>query len=177
ALHRHLWPGLYTSGVRTGDATEWRSGEIVAQVLATRDQPAVDGELHFSMEPLLSDRDSVGTVLRRTVYAAPALVPPSPWMMPGAPAPPEITLKQGTRGDTLLIAPGGGSVARWWLVQWRTGGTWTTRVIDASVRVYGLTNAAGASGATGAPARPDLVAVTAVDRTEQAGGPSALRLP
>ena len=53
-----------------GRGTEWRSGEIVAQVLATRDQPGVDGEVHFSMESFLSDRDSVGTVLRRTVYAA-----------------------------------------------------------------------------------------------------------
>jgi uncharacterized lipoprotein YddW (UPF0748 family) len=162
---RHLWPGIYTSGVRTGDATEWRRGEIVAQVLATRDQPSVDGELHFSMEPFLTDRDSVGTVLRRTVYAEPALVPTSPWMMTGAPAPPEIALKQGVDGDTLLIAPGGGSVARWWLVQWRTAGTWTTRVIDASVRTYGLVP------------HPDLVAVTALDRTEQAGAPAALRLP
>jgi uncharacterized lipoprotein YddW (UPF0748 family) len=161
----HLWPGLYTSGVRTGDATDWRRGEIVAQVLATRDQPLADGELHFSMEPFLADRDSVGTVLRRTVYAEPALVPSSPWMMPGAPAPPEIALKQGGGADTLLIAPGGGSVARWWVVQWRTAGAWTTRVIDASMRTYGLS----------APC--DLVTVTAVDRTEQAGAPSALRLP
>ena len=174
AQHRHLWPGLYTSGVRTGDATDWRRGEIVAQVLATRDQPAVDGELHFSMAPFLEDRDSVGTVLRRTVYAEPALVPASPWMASGASAAPEIALKQGAGGDTLLIAPGGGAVARWWLVQWRTGGTWTTRVIDASVRTYGLP---GAVRADGTPMKPDLVAVTAIDRAEQAGPAAALRLP
>jgi len=150
----------------------WRRGEIVAQVLATREQPAADGELHFSMEAFLTDRDSVGTALRRTVYAAPALVPPSPWMMPAAaPGAPEIALKQGVRGDTLLIAPGAGAVARWWLVQWRTAGTWTTRVIDASVRAFGL------SGAGNAMPHPDLVAITAIGRTEQAGSPSALRLP
>ncbi len=177
AQRRHLWPGLYTSGVRTGDATDWRRGEIVAQVLATRDQPAVDGELHFSMEPFLTDRDSVGTVLRRTVYAQPALVPTSPWMAPGAPAPPEISLKQVAGGDTLLIAPGGGSVARWWVVQWRTSGMWTTRVIDASVRTYGLTGTMDTNGASDARLRPDLITVTALDRTEQAGGPAALRLP
>jgi uncharacterized lipoprotein YddW (UPF0748 family) len=168
AQHRHLWPGLYTSGVRTGDATEWRRGEIVAQVLATRDMPAVDGELHFSMEAFLSDRDSVGTVLRRTVYANPALVPASPWMMQGTPDAPEISLKRGAAVDSLLIAPGGGTTARWWVVQWRRGAEWTTHVIDASVRAYGVP----------ADAAPyDLIAVTAVDRTEQAGSPAALRMP
>ena len=169
---RHLWPGIFTSGVRTGTDTVWRGREIVAQVLATRDQPAVDGELHFSMEAFLTDRDSVGTLLRRTVYAAPALVPSSPWMTSAAtPAPPEIALKEGVTGDTVLIAPGAGDVARWWVVQWRTAGTWTTRVIDASVHQFGLANAGNATP------HPDLVTVTAVGRTEQAGSPSALRLP
>ena len=114
AQQRHLWPGLYTSGVRTGAATEWRRGEIVAQVLATRDWPGVTGEVHFSMEAFLTNRDSVGTVLRRTVYAQPALVPESPWMMSGAPATPAISLKRVAVGDTLLIAAPPGAPPRWW---------------------------------------------------------------
>ena len=103
---RHLWPGLYTSGVRTGAATEWRRGEIVAQVLATRDQPMADGEVHFSMESFLSDRDSVGTVLRRTVYAQTALVPESPGMMDDTPEAPVIGFKRSTATDSLIVAAG-----------------------------------------------------------------------
>jgi uncharacterized lipoprotein YddW (UPF0748 family) len=171
ARQRHLWPGLYTSGVRTGTATEWRGSEIVAQVLATRDQSAVDGEVHFSMESFLTDRDSVGTVLRRTVYAQPALVPESAWMMDGAPAVPVTGFKRSAEGDSLFITPGPGSISRWWVIQLRTAGSWETRVIGGEARAFGIPPVRGAS------ARPDLVAVTAVDRVGKASGASALRLP
>jgi hypothetical protein len=56
-------------------------------------------------------------------------------------------------------------------VQVRTAGAWQTHVIDASVRAFAL------GGEGNAAAHPDLVAVTALDRTEQAGSVSALRLP
>jgi uncharacterized lipoprotein YddW (UPF0748 family) len=172
-LDRHLWPGLYTSGVRTGDATEWRSGEIVAQVRATRAQPGVTGNVHFSMEALLSDRDSVGTVLARDVYAEPALVPASPWMMPGPPPPPpEITLTRAGTGDTLIVAPGSTAVVRWWVVQVKSGGTWETHVRDGAAHAFRL------AGLLRNPsARVAVIAVTAVDRVGRASQPSALRLP
>ena len=168
---RHLWPGLYTSGVRTGAATEWRSGEIVAQVLATRDQPSVDGEVHFSMESFLTDRDGVGTALRRSVYATAALVPESPWMMPGHPAGPLTGYKNGADADTLLISPGSAEAVRWWVIQLRRAGAWETHVVDGSVRAFALPPA-GAAGP-----RADLVAVTAVGRVGRASAVSALRLP
>jgi uncharacterized lipoprotein YddW (UPF0748 family) len=171
ARARHLWPGLYTSGVRTGAATEWRRNEIVAQVLATRDYPAADGELHFSMEAFLADRDSVGTLLRRTVYTQTALVPESPWMMEGTPAVPVTGFKRSAEGDSLLITPGAGSAARWWVIQLRTDGSWETHVIDGAAHAFGIPPAHGNAS------RPDLIAVTAVDRVGKAGGASALRLP
>jgi uncharacterized lipoprotein YddW (UPF0748 family) len=170
-LRRHLWPGLYTSGVRTGAATEWRRGEIVAQVLATRDQPGADGAVHFSMEAFLSDRDSVGTVLRRTVYAEPALVPSSPWMMPGTPGVPSIALERTEGYDVLRLTPGPGTIVRWWVVQLRTGGSWETHIIDGAARIYALAQPEDAAS------RPEIVAVTAVDRVGKASAPSALRLP
>jgi uncharacterized lipoprotein YddW (UPF0748 family) len=169
---RHLWPGLYTSGVRTGDATEWRRDELVAQVRATRAQAGVTGNVHFSMEPLMSDRDSVGTALAREVYADPALVPASPWMMNDpSPPPPEIALKQCTVGDTLAVAPGSDAVVRWWVVQVRAAGVWETYVRDGSARAFIL---AGLLRNPSAPA--ELIAVTAVDRVGHAGAASALRL-
>jgi uncharacterized lipoprotein YddW (UPF0748 family) len=171
AHQRHLWPGLYTSGVRTGTAIEWRRGEIIAQVLATRDQPGADGEVHFSMESFLSDRDSVGTLLRRTVYARPALVPASPWMMNGSPADPATSLKRTVEGESLVITPGTGSVARWWMIQYRSAGAWETRVIDGTVREFGIPAGHDSSS------HPDLIAVTAVDRVGRTSAASALRLP
>jgi hypothetical protein len=157
--------------VRTGAATEWRRNEIVAQVLATRDYPAADGELHFSMEAFLADRDSVGTLLRRTVYTQTALVPESPWMMEGTPAVPVTGFKRSAEGDSLLITPGAGSAARWWVIQLRTDGSWETHVIDGAAHAFGIPPAHGNAS------RPDLIAVTAVDRVGKAGGASALRLP
>jgi hypothetical protein len=168
---RHLWPGLYTSGVRTGAATEWRRGEFVAQVLATRDQPAVDGEVHFSMEAFLTDRDSVGTVLRRSVYANAALVPESPWMVRTEPVVPLTSLKRSTDADSLLISPGSAEPVRWWVIQLRRDGAWETHVIDASVRAF-VVPSMGAS-----TSRADLVSVIAVDRVGKASAASALRLP
>ena len=157
--------------MRTGAATEWRRGEIVAQVLATRDQPAVDGEVHFSMEAFLTDRDSVGTILRRTVYAQPALVPESPWMMAGDPAAPRAVFKRTAAGDSLLLSPGSAEPVRWWLIQLRNSGSWATHVIDGSVR--GLAIPPGVDPAS----TPDLVTVTAVDRVGRTSAVSALRLP
>ena len=168
-LGRHLWPGLYTSGVRTAPATEWRRGEIVAQVLATRDQPYADGEVHFSMESLLSDRDSVGSVLRRTVYAEPALVPASPWLSPGPPPAPVTAFRRTAEGDSLVVIPGSPTPVRWWLVQRRTAGGWDAQLVDAASRELAL----GGAG----EARPSLVAVSAIGRAGEASPASALRLP
>ncbi len=171
---RHLWPGLYTSGVRTGNATEWRRDELVAQVRATRAAPDVTGNVHFSMEAFLSDRDSVGTVLAREVYAEPALVPPSPWMMDGTPRAPEIVIKRTAAGDTLVIVPDAREArtnVRWWVVQIKSAGVWETRVLDGAVRAFRLTGAAREASAA-----PDLIAVTAVDRVGKTSVSVALRL-
>ncbi len=170
-MQRHLWPGLYTSGVRGGTGTEWRHDEVVAQVLATRNWPGVTGEVHFSMEAFLTNRDSVGTALKRTVYAQPALVPESPWMMTGAPATPSISLKRVAAGDTLVIAAPPGTPPRWLVVQLHAGASWETHVIDGSLRAFGLPKSVGPD------ARPELAVVTAIDRVGKASAPSALRLP
>jgi len=172
AMQRHLWPGLYTSGTRTGTATEWRRNEMVAQVLATRDYPFATGEVHFSMEAFLKDRDSVGTVLRRTVYAQAALVPASPWMMPNAPAPAGVMVfKHGAQGDSLLLTSTPAAPARWWVIQFHTGTTWDTQIISGALRAFAV------PVSNGATLRPDLTVATPVDRVGKAGPATALRLP
>ena len=169
---RHLWPGLYTSGVRTGSATEWRRGEIAAQVRATRSQSGVTGNVHFSMEAFLTDRDSVGTALERLVYAERALVPESPWMMSGMPEVPVIGLKRSTDGGVLTVVAGSRAVVRWWAVQLRVAGVWETHLLDGARHTFRLADIQRDPSTT-----PDLVEVTAVDLVGKASGPSALRLP
>ena len=103
------------------------------------------------MEAFLTDRDSVGTVLRRTVYAEPALVPESPWMMNGAQvpvAPPAIGFKHTVAGDTLLFAPPAGAPVRWLVVQLHAGTSWETHIIDGSLRAFGLPKSVGPDAAS-----------------------------
>jgi uncharacterized lipoprotein YddW (UPF0748 family) len=169
--NRHLWPGLYTSGVRTGDATEWRSGELVAQVRATRAHGGVTGNVHFSMEAFLTNRDSIGTVLQRDVYAEPALVPASPWMTSGLPPAPEIDLTRPAGGYTLTIVPGSAAPVRWWLVQIRLDDGWKTHIVDGAERSIPLARWMPASMTA-----PSRIAVTAVDRAENASPPAVLRV-
>ncbi len=172
--HRHLWPGLYTSGVRTGNATEWRSSEIVGQVLATRDFSGVTGNVHFSMEAFLTNRDSVGTALHRALYAAPALVPASPWMMSGAPEAPLIAVRRTLDGDVLTVTSGSPVAPvspRWWVVQLRAGDDWETFVLDGNSKAFALTGPLRPRAVA-----PAVVAVTAIDRVGNASAPTALRL-
>ena len=71
---RHLWPGNYTSKVLEGGKGEWRRGEVLAQIAATRANAGSTGNVHFTMEVFLKNRDSIATALERTAYAQPALI-------------------------------------------------------------------------------------------------------
>jgi uncharacterized lipoprotein YddW (UPF0748 family) len=167
-LHRHLWPGLYTGGIRMGAATEWRRSEILAQVAATRAKPGVTGNIHFSMDALMKDRDGITTALARGPYAEHALVPASPWMTDGeAPGAPGVALTETPDGRVLTITPSGPGSPRWWAVQLRIDGAWQTRIIDGSQRSVPL-------GALTALA-PDLIAATAVDKFGIASAATAVR--
>jgi uncharacterized lipoprotein YddW (UPF0748 family) len=167
-LRRHLWPGLYTGGIRTGAALDWRRSEILAQIADTRAMPGVTGNIHFSMDAIMKDRDGITTALERGPYAERALVPPSPWMTDGdAPGAPAVALTENSGGPILTVIPSGEASPRWWAVQLRVDGTWQTRILDGAVRSMRVSDLTAATA--------ELIAVTAVDRFGIASAVAAVR--
>lgn len=172
SLHRHMWPGNYTGRVGEAGAGRWRREEIIAQVYVTRAEPRATGNVHFSMKVLLDNRDSIATTFERLLYAEPALVPPSPWMVNRTVADPTVNVTEPGDGLTLALEPFRRERLRWWVVQLHVAGRWETHVIDGATRRVRL-----AQLLRDPSSRPDLIAVTAVDRTENASRPVTVRLP
>lgn len=60
---RDVYVALYTSRVADGTPKAWRADEIARQIAIARQTPGVTGYIHFSMRPLLEDRDGIATRL------------------------------------------------------------------------------------------------------------------
>ncbi|HEX5831065.1 MAG TPA: family 10 glycosylhydrolase [Gemmatimonadaceae bacterium] len=185
---RHLWPGHNTSRAA---GTVWPPDELLEQIRLTRAQDGATGDVHFSMRALMprpaAPRDSVALVgvatpppgagaaaaladrVQTELYAAPALVPASPWLARGRPARPTVKLRTDASGAHVArLTPGGKRAPRWWTVRVFANGAWHTRVLPGSQRSVLLTDAGTA---------PERVLVTAVDRygTESAVAEVAAR--
>ncbi len=141
---RHMWPGNYTS--RVGGGGTWTADELVNQIDVTRRQGNTTGNVHFSMSVFMpskgstasrQERDALSARLMRETYAAPALVPASPWLSSGTSvmlAAPLIREERDVRtGATFLIANAPATqVARSWIISRWDGRTWTSDVQPAN---------------------------------------------
>jgi uncharacterized lipoprotein YddW (UPF0748 family) len=164
-MGRGLWPGNYTSRVRSDpaaatSASVWEADEIIRQVGATRAQAGAGGNIHFSMKALAEDFDGVATQLAAGPYAEPALVPairPAEGPLPGTPR-----LEADGRG--VAFTPPAGAVEPWlWVVRWRTGDRWQSACLPGHMRRHDP------------PAAADEILVSAVARDGREG--LAGRLP
>lgn len=92
-LQRHIWPGLFTSKI-TDKPDSWPSEEILNQIALSRElrprNPSI-GHLHFSMVALKQNRRGISEALQNGPYAAPALVPATPWLAEASAASPAPT--------------------------------------------------------------------------------------
>jgi uncharacterized lipoprotein YddW (UPF0748 family) len=136
---RHLWPGNYTS--RVGTAATWPAAELLNQIAVTRRQGAATGNVHFSMSVFMppkgvsaaaAERDSLFVRLQRDAYAAPALVPASPWLSGNAlalTAPVVREDRDARTGATFLIAtvPTTQVVRTWIIARW-DGRNWSSEL-------------------------------------------------
>jgi uncharacterized lipoprotein YddW (UPF0748 family) len=155
---RHLWPGNYTS--RVGTTAVWTADELANQIGVTRRQGTATGNVHFSMSVFMppkgaassaAEREVLGARLKNDVYAAPALVPASPWLSSGAArlAPASVRDDRDARtGATfLLVSAPPNQVVRTWVI-WRwDGATWTNELRPADSSA--LTLAIAANGGDG----------------------------
>jgi uncharacterized lipoprotein YddW (UPF0748 family) len=88
---RHVWPGNYTSRASARLRSTWPVEEVVEQIQETRAQLSPSsGNVHFSMDAFLVNRDSLNERLAGGLYREPALVPPSPWLASGVPDGPVV---------------------------------------------------------------------------------------
>ncbi|WP_144289840.1 glycoside hydrolase family 10 protein, partial [Ideonella sp. A 288] len=135
---RHVWPGLFTSmvGAPAGSGTNttpWAAAEVLQQVerVRARAGQGAGGHLHFSMAPLMQDRDGIATWLRAGPYSQAALVPATPWL--GTARPPAPTLRRGANGE-LALEPGAapGRPPALWSVWRRRAGEWRFEVVPAT---------------------------------------------
>jgi uncharacterized lipoprotein YddW (UPF0748 family) len=135
---RELWPGLATYRVYS-TTNPYPVSEMVNQVTATRAR-GVSGLVFYNATSTLSRGDGeIASMLRREFFADAALPPVESWLGGSAPSRPTITVS----GATVTITPAG-TAPRWWVIRYRTGDQWTTRVVFGSERTVTLASPNGA---------------------------------
>ncbi|MBT6148730.1 MAG: family 10 glycosylhydrolase, partial [Gemmatimonadetes bacterium] len=73
---RHLWPGISIAGTRS----DRHPFEILKQINATRLQAGVDGQIHYGMNCILTNRQNIAYYLQKNAYKSFVLPPASPWL-------------------------------------------------------------------------------------------------
>jgi hypothetical protein len=130
---RNIWPGNFTSRVGgTGD-TAWPVQEILDQISTTRLTEGAGGNVHFSMKVFMQNRDSLDGRLLAGPYAAPALVPSSPWLDSIPPRAPLARLERdsATRAIKVVFSPRGTDKVWLWVLRYRYGPDWSTMILPA----------------------------------------------
>lgn len=156
---RHLWPGLNSLKVGSG----WPASEIGRQIEIIRKQPGADGEIHWSAMALMNNA-ALRTALKQGVYREPALIPASPWLDGTAPTRPAASVLIDGAKATATWAASGSEKPWLWVVQSKQYGDWKTDILP------------GHKSALHFALKPELVAVTAVDRCGNASPSVVLRL-
>jgi len=162
AAKRPVWPGIATDRVNSTTDPGRPASEIINQVNLSRTIGRNwAGHCHWSMKSLLQNRSGTTSSLQKGAYAAPALVPPMPWMNSQAPASPAISAK--ISGNSVNISWNSVPGASKYAVQTRYGSKWY-----ASAVTY-------ANGAN-LGSKPNAIAVYAVDRYGNASRPTVVTL-
>jgi uncharacterized lipoprotein YddW (UPF0748 family) len=126
---RHIWPGLFTSRIGA-PSKDFPPEEIVQQISATRARPAATGHVHFSMAALMGNRKGISDQLKAGQYAAPALVPATPWLGSEAPGAPAVTARREPHGVSLKLSAGKGNAQ--YAIWSRYGNEWRFAVAPAA---------------------------------------------
>jgi len=155
--HRHIWPSL--NAVNVG--TKWKPDEITRQIQMIRKQSGVSGEIIYHLRTL-SENYALADVVR-TQYPQSALVPTTPWLDSIPPDKPKLAVGESRSGLRFAWETSGGKPAWLWVLQFRINGVWATEILPASQ-----------TSRTFFDSKPDVIAVRAVDRTENLSPPAIL---
>ncbi len=125
--------------------------EIPRQVQTVRAQGGNGGEIHYHLRSVMENSPLAAAL--RAQYAQPALVPAMTWLAAIRPMKPRLTVDAGNKSAHVRWEKGDGEAPRWWLLQSRTNGIWTTQIVS------GVKAEANLDHAT-----PDAISLRAVDR-------------
>ena len=159
---RHLWPGSNSAKV-----DPWKADEIASQIEVTRKNLGTTGNVHWNISSLSKNRGGLRDHLAAGKYREPALVPATPWLDKIAPSKPAVSAKQ--EGKSIRVdwrSDGKEPIARW-VLQWRVGQQWQTKVLGAD-------RSSAMLKLDGDP--PAVLAVTLIDRTGNASATVSLEL-
>ncbi len=154
---RHVWPGLNASNV----GEKWSPDEIARQLKVVRGQSAARGEIFYHLRSV-SDNPALTAVVR-SAYAQTALVPASPWLDSTPPDQPKLSLGESRAGLRFQWAASGAEPAWLWVLQYRTNEVWTTEILPAGQTTQTFFNS-----------RPEVIAISAVDRVGNVSLPAVL---
>ena len=155
--HRHVWPGLDLTRVGEGRAPE----EIVHQVKLSRGQVGTDGNVHWGVHAITENRRGLRELMAKELYARAALSPAYPWLDREAPSAPEVTFEPSGADELKLRVSCAAEQAWLWVVQRKSGADWTTEIIPGMSAATLLT----------LHGRPDMFAISAVDRCSNSSRP------
>jgi uncharacterized lipoprotein YddW (UPF0748 family) len=160
--HRGLWPGLAAIKVDSG---RWTPEELARQIRYTReiDPP---GQVFWGMKSLMPNHTGLAEKLQSEIYTSPALVPATPWLAGtnAPPAQPLLAVALETGSVKLSWAATDAARLRGWLMQRRVNGHWLTDILPATRTSCELAG------------RPELIAITAVDRMNRTSRPAVVEL-
>lgn len=131
-MGRHMWPGNFTSRAGGVGSGAFSVGELVEQIRVTRLQDGATGNVHFSMKSFLTNQAGMNDTLLVGPYAAPALVPATPWLKAAAPPLPTARLSETSTGTRLLLRTVGTAVPWQYAIRLRTDTAWITMLVSGS---------------------------------------------
>ncbi|MFC7338145.1 glycoside hydrolase family 10 protein [Haloferula chungangensis] len=163
---RPVWPGIATSRIASSDDPGRPASEITKQVGLSRTiGKNWVGHIHWSVKGLMQNRGGISTMLAKSGYSEPALVPPMPWLSTSNPPAP-LVQAAGSGGEVKLrwkLGEGTAKVA----VMGRFENKWhMLRVVPG--------RSAGVDLKNGPKGMPDAISVSAVDRYGSISPPMVL---
>jgi len=156
--HRHVWPGLDLTRVGAGRPAD----EIVQQIKLSRAQVGTDGNIHWGLHAMIENRRGLREVLAKDVYARPALSPAYPWLRRELPPVPSVKIEESSVDELKVRVSSTGEAVWLWAVQRKTGTNWVFDIVPGNSAATLLT----------LPGRPEVFAVSAVDRCVNASHPA-----
>lgn len=165
---RHVWPGLYTSRI-DNTPKSFTPQEIVKQIEVTRTRTGANGQVHFSMVPLMQNRKGISEQLKAGVYQSPALIPATPWLGAEAPGAPLVAMRRDAGSMNVRLTAGGGKPTAQYAVWARYGDEWRFSVVAGTQTELNLMDES--------IGRVNAVVISAVDRLGNESTRITLRQP